>query len=191
MVKDNNFIKESSSIIEEIESQLQDVLEKRKKAVEEELEEKIRQAQEEANKRKSELESQLKNEQDALINYKNVLSEFESSKDSVKAEIKTHLDIAIKLQTEIEEKTALSLDELGQLSSGVPHESLGKVKIFVDANDFLFFFKHGEEISDLLYVAPGLGEHLFHGRWRVSAANDHVQQLFLDTLLLVLEPDFV
>jgi len=116
MVKDNDQIKESSSIIEEIEAQLQDVLEKRKKAVEQELEEKIRQAQEEANKRKSELESQLKGEQAALINYKNVLSEFESSKEGVKTEIKAHLDTAIQLQTEIEEKTALSLDELRAVS---------------------------------------------------------------------------
>jgi hypothetical protein len=116
MVDDNKLIKESSSIIEEIESQLQDVLEKRKKAVEEELEEKIRLAQEEAKKRKSELENQLKSEQDALINYKNVLSEFESSKENVKGEIKTHLDKAIQLQTEIEEKTALSLDELKTVS---------------------------------------------------------------------------
>jgi len=133
MVKDNNFIKESSSIIEEIEFQLQDVLEKRKKAVEQELEEKIRQAQEEANKRKSELESQLKNEQEALVNYKNVLSQFESDKDSVKSEIKTHLDKAIQLQTEIEEKTALSLDELRIVSdltqklSGINVEASEKV----------------------------------------------------------------
>jgi len=112
MEKDNNFNKESSSIIEEIESQLQDVLEKRKEAVEQELEEKIRQAQEEASKRKSELETQLKDEQEALVNYKNVLSQFENNKDSVKSEIKTHLDKAIQFQTEIEEKTALSLDEL-------------------------------------------------------------------------------
>ena len=75
MVNDSNYNKESPSIIEEIESQLQDVLEKRKKAVEDELEEKIRQAQEEASKRKSELESQLKDEQEALVNYKNVLSD--------------------------------------------------------------------------------------------------------------------
>jgi len=116
MVKDNDQIRESSSIIEEIEAQLQDVLEKRKKAVEQELEEKIRQAQEEANLRKTELESQLKGEQEALINYKNLLSEFESSKEGVKTEIKAHLDTAIQLQTEIEEKTALSLDELRTVS---------------------------------------------------------------------------
>lgn len=134
MVNDNDFKKESSSIIEEIESQLQDVLEKRKKAVEEELEEKIRQAQEEANKRKNELESQLKDEQEALVNYKNVLSQYENNKDSVKTEIKSHLDKAIALQTEIEEKTALSLDELKIVSDltqkleGINLEAGEKVK---------------------------------------------------------------
>ncbi|MBN1224970.1 MAG: hypothetical protein JXB23_17100, partial [Candidatus Aminicenantes bacterium] len=112
MVKDNNFKKESASIIEEIESQLQDVLDKRKKEVEQNLEEKIRQEQEEAKKKISELETQLKGDKEALISYKNVLSDFESNKERIKNDIKSHLDKAILLQTEIEQKTGLSLQEL-------------------------------------------------------------------------------
>jgi len=112
MVKDNNFIKESSSIIEEIEAQLQDVLSKKKEQVEQELQEKIRAEQEEAQKRISQIESELKGNKEALENYKNVLSQFESDKEGVKKEIRTHLDAAIKLQTEIENMTGQTLREL-------------------------------------------------------------------------------
>jgi uncharacterized protein YoxC len=116
MVKDNNFIKESSSIIEEIEAQLQDVLSKKKLRVEQELEEKIKAEQEEAQKKISEIESELKGEKEALTNYKNVLSQFENDKEGVKNQIKDHLDKAIQLQTEIEEMTGKTLQELKTVS---------------------------------------------------------------------------
>jgi translation initiation factor 2 beta subunit (eIF-2beta)/eIF-5 len=112
MVKDNNFIKESSSIIEEIESQLQDVLSKKKEAVEQELQEKIRAEQEEAQKRISQIESELEGNKEALENYKNVLTQFENDKEGVKGEIKAHLNMAIQLQTDIEKMTGQTLQEL-------------------------------------------------------------------------------
>ncbi len=112
MVKDNNFIKESSSIIEEIEAQLQDVLAKKKVLVEQELEEKIRSEQEEARKRIDQIESELQGNKEALENYKNVLSQFENDKEGVKEKIKAHLDVAIQLQTDIEKMTGQTLQEL-------------------------------------------------------------------------------
>ncbi|MGD9347281.1 MAG: hypothetical protein PVH84_15555 [Candidatus Aminicenantes bacterium] len=112
MVKDNNFIKESSSIIEEIEAQLKDVLSKKKEQVEQELQEKIKAEQEEAQKRISQIESELEGNKEALENYKNVLTQFENDKEGVKKEIKTHLDAAIKLQTDIEKMTGQTLQEL-------------------------------------------------------------------------------
>jgi len=133
MVKDNNFIKESSSIIAEIEAQLQDVLAKKKELVEQELEEKIKAEQEEAQKRISEIESELKGNQEALVNYKNVLTQFESDKDQLKGEIKEHLEKSIQLQTEIEEKTGQSLNELRTVSDltkkleAINSEAAGKV----------------------------------------------------------------
>lgn len=116
MVKDNNFIKESSSIIAEIEAQLQDVLAKKKELVEQELEEKIKAEQEDAQKRISEIESELQGNKEALENYKNVLTQFENDKEGVKEEIKVHLDKAIQLQTDIEKLTGLTLQELKTVS---------------------------------------------------------------------------
>jgi translation initiation factor 2 beta subunit (eIF-2beta)/eIF-5 len=116
MVKDNNFIKESSSIIEEIEAQLKDVLAKKKEQVKQELEEKIKAEQEEAQKRIDQIESELEGNKEAIENYKTVLSQFENDKEQIKGEIKEHLDKAIQLQTEIEEKTGQSLNELRVVS---------------------------------------------------------------------------
>ena len=133
MVKDNNFIKESSSIIEEIEAQLKDVLSKKKEQVEQELEDKIRADQEEAQKRISEIESELQGNKEALENYKNVLTQFENDKEGVKNEIKDHLDKAIQLQTDIEKMTGLTLQELKTVSEltkkleGINHEASTKV----------------------------------------------------------------
>jgi translation initiation factor 2 beta subunit (eIF-2beta)/eIF-5 len=133
MVKDNNFIKESSSIIEEIESQLQDVLARKKEEVEQELEEKIKAEQEEAQKRISQIESELKGNKEALENYKNVLTQFERDKEGVKSEIRAHLDVAIQLQTDIEKMTGQTLQELNTVSEltkkleEINHEASTKV----------------------------------------------------------------
>jgi translation initiation factor 2 beta subunit (eIF-2beta)/eIF-5 len=133
MVKDNNFIKESSSIIEEIEAQLQNVLAKKKEQVEHELEEKIRAEQEDAQKRIDQIESELKGNKEALENYKNVLTQFESDKEGVKSEIKGHLDKAIQLQTDIEQMTGQTLQELKTVSEltkkleEINHEASTKV----------------------------------------------------------------
>ena len=116
MVKDNNFIKESSSIIEEIEAQLKDVLAKKRVKVEQDLEEKIRTEQEEAQKRIDQIESELEGNKEALENYKNVLTQFENDKEGVKEEIKAHLDVAIQLQTDIETMTGKTLQELKTVS---------------------------------------------------------------------------
>jgi translation initiation factor 2 beta subunit (eIF-2beta)/eIF-5 len=133
MVKDNNFIKESSSIIEEIESQLQDVLAKKKEKVKQELEEKIKAEQEEAQKRIDQIESELEGNKEAIKNYKTVLSQFESDKEGVKKEIKAHLDVAIQLQTDIEKMTGQTLQELKTVSeltkrlAEINHEASTKV----------------------------------------------------------------
>jgi translation initiation factor 2 beta subunit (eIF-2beta)/eIF-5 len=135
MVNDNNFIKESASIIEEIEAQLQNVLSKKKEAVEQELQEKIRAEQEEAQKRISQIENELEGNKEALENYKNVLTQFESDKEGVKNEIKAHLNVAIQLQTDIEKMTGQTLQELktvGDLTKKleeINHEASTKVNV--------------------------------------------------------------
>jgi len=104
--------KASASVIEEIEAQIFDVMEKRKRVVEQELEERIKKEQEEARKRLDQLESELRGNQESLVEYKNILSQLEADKASIKVEIKERFEKATQLQTEIEEKAGLSLEEL-------------------------------------------------------------------------------
>ncbi|NOR13873.1 MAG: hypothetical protein GQ545_11535, partial [Candidatus Aminicenantes bacterium] len=119
--------------IEEIESQLQDVLAKKKEQVKQELEDKIKAEQEEAQKKIDQIESELEGNKEAIKNYKTVLSQFESDKEGVKKEIKAHLDVAIQLQTDIEKMTGQTLQELKTVSeltkklAEINHEASTKV----------------------------------------------------------------
>jgi len=118
--------KASSSVIEEIEAQILDVMEKRKRAVEQELEERIKREQEEARKRLDQLESELKGNQESLVDYKNILSQLEADKAGIKVEIKERFERATQLQTEIEEKAGLSLEELRAVNELI--KDLGEIK---------------------------------------------------------------
>ena len=116
MKKDKDFVKQSASIIEEIENQLKAVLSQKKEKVEKELEEKIRLGKEEAEKRITQIEEDIEEEKESLTSYKSILSEFESEKENIKRQIKEHLDRAIQFQTEIEVITGKSLEELRDVS---------------------------------------------------------------------------
>ncbi len=118
MTTEDNFLqtysydKKSSSLIEELEDQLQETLIRRKKKVEKELQEKIRLEQEEARKKIDQIEGELTDEQGTLANYKNVISQFEIERENIKTEIKKHVERTMQLQSEIEEKTKKSLQEM-------------------------------------------------------------------------------
>ncbi len=104
--------KESSSIVEEIEQQLEQALARRKQEVEKELEEKIKKDKEEAQKRIDLINKELSEEKDALSKFKALLAEFESNKSDLKKQIKEHIDKAISFQTNIETLTGNTLEEL-------------------------------------------------------------------------------
>ena len=117
MGKDNELRNESSSIIEEVEEQLNKILQDKKAQVQKELDEKIRMEKEEAEKRISMLEEEVSEEKQSLAHYTSVLIEFESSKDELRSQIQGHLDKAIQFQTEIETMTSQTLDELKAVHS--------------------------------------------------------------------------
>jgi translation initiation factor 2 beta subunit (eIF-2beta)/eIF-5 len=118
MTNEANFLqtytydKKSSSLIEELEDQLHETLKRKKRKVEEELQEKIRLEQEEARNRIDQIEGELTDEQGTLANYKNIISQFEADRENIKTEIKKHVERAIQMQSEIEEKTRMSLQEM-------------------------------------------------------------------------------
>ncbi len=104
--------KGSSSIVDEIELQLEEALSRRKEEVERELEEKIKKNREEAQKRIEEIDKELAEEKDTLTNFKTLLTEFETNKEDLKKQIKEHINKAIQFQTDIEALTGQTLVEL-------------------------------------------------------------------------------
>lgn len=116
MPKDNGAFKYTIPIIEDIENQLEQILNKKKEEIEKELEERIKQDKEEAKKKMNQIEKELEDEKETLINYRTTLAEFENNKANTKNQIKEHLDKAIQSLTEIETLTAQTLEELKKVS---------------------------------------------------------------------------
>jgi len=106
----------SSSILDEIEQQLEQALAKKKEEVEKELEERIKKEREEAKKRLENLDKELQEEKQTLTDFKTTLAEFETNKKELKIQIKDHIEKAIKYQTEIESLTGQTLEELKKVS---------------------------------------------------------------------------
>ncbi len=116
MVKKDDTPKASSSILDEIQDKLEEALARKKQDVEKELEERIKQEREEAQKRMKEIDNELVQEKQALIDFKDVLAEFDSNKKYLKKQIKEHIDKAVSFQTEIETLTGKTLEELRKVS---------------------------------------------------------------------------
>lgn len=108
---------DSDSIIEEIELQLEEILQKKKLDVEKELEERINQEKEEARKRVSKIEEEMAVDKEALVSYRDILSEIEIKKKEIKKSIKEHLDNVAGYQKEIESKTSQTLEELALVNN--------------------------------------------------------------------------
>ena len=108
----NNEKSDSFSVIDEIEDQLQEALNKKKQEIEKELEERIKREREEAQKKLEDLDKEMTEEKEAISDFKKTISEFETNREELKKEIKEHLDKAIQFQTDIESLTGKTLEEL-------------------------------------------------------------------------------
>lgn len=112
MSKDNDYLNNSASILDEIENQLEDMLSQKKGEIQRELEEKITREKEEAKKKMESMEKEVEEEKQVLSNYRDVFTQFESKKENLKKQLKEHLDKAVQYQTEIEAITGKTLEEL-------------------------------------------------------------------------------
>jgi len=112
MQKNKELLEKPPPIIEDVENQLENIFKKKKQEIEEELEGKIQQEKKEAEKKVHQIEMDLKDEKEALVNYRTTLAEFENNKANTKSQIKEHIDKAVQSLTEIETLTAQTLEEL-------------------------------------------------------------------------------
>ena len=83
MGKKNNIQDESSSIIDEINGQLEDILQKKREEIKRDLEKRIKKEESEARRKIESIEKDLSTERKTLAQYKTALSEIEKSKEDI------------------------------------------------------------------------------------------------------------
>jgi len=112
MEKQEDLIKESATIIEEIEDQLDQIISKKRKEIESELEINIEGNRRDAKDKMEKLEQEHSGERESLESYRSALSEFDRDKIEIKAQIKAHLAKAVEYQPQIEDLAAKTIGEL-------------------------------------------------------------------------------
>jgi len=116
MKKKMSVLDESNTLISEIETNLDKTLAKRREEIEQELQARIQREREESERKLSEIEGEIARERETLKDYRGTITTFESERDTLQDEIKTHLEKSIGYQKDIEQLTALTLEELRLLS---------------------------------------------------------------------------
>jgi hypothetical protein len=112
MTPQKDAIDDSAVLIREIESNLDKALQRRREEIERELEDKIRREREEYERRLRKVEEDFSRERETVQEYRTALTEFETARDGLQAEIRDHLDRSMGFQKEIERLTAQTLEEL-------------------------------------------------------------------------------
>ena len=117
MTPKEDMAEESELIIEEIESSLEKVLEKRE--AESDLRLKIKRGEEEAERKKANSENEIDKEEGTIGQFQEAISEFETARKSLQDRMRDHLERGMRYQRDIEKLTALTLEvlqEVGDLS---------------------------------------------------------------------------
>jgi hypothetical protein len=109
-------MKDSVTVIEEVESKLERMLSRRKEEIERELEERIRAEKAEADKKIEAIQQEIDKGRSILHDYRTVVSEFETERSALQSQIREHFDKAVEYQTEIEKMAGLTLEELRRVS---------------------------------------------------------------------------
>ena len=112
MAEKNVNVKDSVAVIDEIETKLEGLLNKRKDEIEKELEARIRAEREEADKKLEAITKEMQKGKGLLHDYRSVINEFETERSALQKQIRDHFDRAVEYQTEIEKKAGLTIEEL-------------------------------------------------------------------------------
>ncbi|MCX6565567.1 MAG: hypothetical protein NTW38_03955 [Candidatus Aminicenantes bacterium] len=116
MKKKMNVLDESNTLITEIETNLDKTLARRREEIEQELQARIQQEKEESERKLNEIEGEIARERETLRDYRGTIATYETDRDTLQDEIKTRLEKSIGYQKDIEQLTALTLEELRLLS---------------------------------------------------------------------------
>lgn len=116
MTPKGDALEESTAIIREIETNLEENLRRRREEIARELEQKLRREREESEKRLSAIEQEFEKEKGTLRDYHGAVAEYESARDGLEARLREHLDRSAGYQKEIERLTALTVTELNSVN---------------------------------------------------------------------------
>lgn len=107
--------KESTLVIQEIESQLEKLLSKKKDEIDVELAERIREEEEAARARKEGVEREIGRERESLRDFQAMVAEAEEERRKVVGDIREGLARALDLQTQIDGLVKRTVEEIGKV----------------------------------------------------------------------------
>lgn len=112
MVSNNEGKKETASVVQDVEVQIEEFIKKKKEEIEKGLDETIESAKEEAKKKTGEIEKEFDKEKETLTSYRNTMADYEEKRNDLENQIKEHLKRAVEVQKEIERLAGTTLEEL-------------------------------------------------------------------------------
>jgi hypothetical protein len=116
MAEENELLRDSTSIVKEIESQLEKLLLSKKEQIEKQLLDRIEQEKKEAKLVLEQIEKEFTKEKEFLKDYEAMIAEYEKRKAGLQEQIKEHFNKALYCQKEIEKMAGDTLDELRKVT---------------------------------------------------------------------------
>ena len=116
MGQERDILKEPTQVIEEIETQLDKLLQRKIDDIERDLAARISQEKEAARKRKEEVEREFVKEQGALSEYRVVIRAAEEERAGLIEEARKHFDRVVQLQAEIEGLARATVEEIKKVT---------------------------------------------------------------------------
>jgi hypothetical protein len=151
MAENNELLKDSTSIVKEIESQLEKLLLSKKEQVEKQLLDRIDQEKKDAKLVLERIEKEFAKEKEFLKDYEAMIAEYEKRKVSLQEQIKEHFNKALYYQKEIEKMAGDTLEELRKVTE--LNHKLDELR--QNAEQRAFFLKRDlEEKFGILAQAP-------------------------------------
>ncbi len=116
MGQPRDILKEPTQVIQEIEGQLDNLLQRKIQDIEHELAARIDQEKEAARRRKEEVEREFVKEREALGEYRTVIRAAEEERDGLLQEARQHFERVVQLQAQIEGLAKATVDEIKKVT---------------------------------------------------------------------------
>jgi hypothetical protein len=116
MGQERDILKDPSEVIQEIETQLDRLLERKVGDIERELAARVEREREEAKCRRDEVEREFHKEREALADFRNVVRASDEERASLLGEAHGHFDRVLQLQSEIEGLAKATVEEIRKVT---------------------------------------------------------------------------